>query len=77
MLQDWQQRFPSRIDLMSKALQNVVPLHLADNGQFDFVGLKNQSVPFKNGDSGFYPPELTSQHITGTNKVTPLAITNI
>jgi tRNA 2-thiocytidine biosynthesis protein TtcA len=80
MLQDWQQRFPGRIESMSKALQNVVPSHLADNGQFDFVGLKTQSMPFENGDIGFDPPELntpTTNNLDKLHVIAPLAITNI
>ncbi len=81
MLQDWQQRFPGRIESMSKALQHVVPSHLADNSQFDFVGLKTQSLPFENGDIGFDPPDLISQDtnisIKATSLVIPLTITNI
>ena len=85
MLQDWQQRFPGRIESMSKALQNVVPSHLADNKQFDFVNLKTQSIPFENGDIGFDPLELISQDTNMSNKATsmvtslarPLNITNI
>jgi tRNA 2-thiocytidine biosynthesis protein TtcA len=77
MLQDWQQRFPGRIESMSKALQNVVPSHLADNGQFDFVGLKTQSAPFHNGDIGFDPPELMSAATSKLDKTTTLAITNL
>jgi tRNA 2-thiocytidine biosynthesis protein TtcA len=77
MLQDWQQRFPGRIESMSKALQNVVPSHLADNTQFDFVDLKTQSTPFENGDIGFDPPELTSATTTQFKEVMSLNITNI
>ena len=77
MLQDWQQRFPGRIESMSKALQNVVPSHLADDTQFDFVHLKTQSAPFKNGDIGFDPSELTSPDTTKLEKVASLVITNI
>ena len=77
MLQDWQQRFPGRIESMSKALQNVVPSHLADNTQFDFAHLKTQSAPFKNGDIGFDPSELTSPDTTKLEKVASLVITNI
>ena len=77
MLQDWQQRFPGRIESMTKALQNVVPSHLADHSQFDFVGLKTQSIPFENGDIGFDQPVLTSPDTTKMHKAASLAITNI
>jgi tRNA 2-thiocytidine biosynthesis protein TtcA len=58
----------------------VVPSHLADNGQFDFVGLKTQSMPFENGDIGFDPPELNTPATNNLDKlhvIAPLAITNI
>lgn len=40
MLQDWDKRFPGRIETMFKAICNVVPSHLADENLFDFKGLK-------------------------------------
>jgi tRNA 2-thiocytidine biosynthesis protein TtcA len=77
MLQDWQQRFPGRIESMSKALQNVVPSHLADNSQFDFVGLETQLTPFHNGDIGFDPPVINSPNTALAQKAEPLDITII
>jgi len=41
MLQDWDRRFPGRIETMFKALCNVVPSHLADEKLFDFKGLRH------------------------------------
>ena len=40
MLQDWDKRFPGRIETMFKAICNVVPSHLADENLFDFKGLQ-------------------------------------
>lgn len=40
MLNDWDRRFPGRIETMFKALCNVVPSHLADENLFDFRSLK-------------------------------------
>lgn len=40
MLQDWDKRFPGRIETMFKAMCNVVPSHLADEKLFDFKGLE-------------------------------------
>jgi tRNA 2-thiocytidine biosynthesis protein TtcA len=77
MLQDWQQRFPGRIESMSKALQNVMPSHLADNTQFDFVSLKNQSTRFENGDIGFEPPKIISSDTSKLDKWAALVVTNI
>jgi len=41
MLQDWDRRFPGRIETMFKAMCNVVPSHLADEKLFDFKGLRH------------------------------------
>lgn len=38
MLNDWDHRFPGRIENMFRALQNVTPSHLADPQLFDFSG---------------------------------------
>lgn len=42
MLQDWEKRFPGRIETMNNALQNVAPSQLADTRIFDFAGLEAQ-----------------------------------
>ena len=36
-LQDWQQRFPGRIESMFNALGRVVPSHLMDRDLYDFA----------------------------------------
>ncbi len=38
MLNDWDHRFPGRIENMFRALQNVAPSHLADPQLYDFSG---------------------------------------
>lgn len=58
MLQSWQRQFPGRIENMSRALQNVVPSHLADTALFDFAGLKPTGAAVADGDIAFDPPEL-------------------
>lgn len=40
MLNDWDRRFPGRIESMFRALCNVVPSHLADEKLFDFKSLE-------------------------------------
>lgn len=40
MLQDWDKRFPGRIETLFNALQNVAPSQLADTRIFDFQGLE-------------------------------------
>jgi tRNA 2-thiocytidine biosynthesis protein TtcA len=53
MLRDWEQRFPGRVDNMFAALGNVVPSHLMDRAQFDFVGLTATGQPNAQGDKAF------------------------
>lgn len=36
MLQDWDKKFPGRLENMFRALQNVLPSHLADTQLYDF-----------------------------------------
>lgn len=36
MLNDWDKRFPGRIETMFQAMQNIVPSHMIDKNLFDF-----------------------------------------
>lgn len=60
MLQDWEKRFPGRIESMAKSLQNVVPSHLADAQLFDFKTLTTQATPYQDGDTAFDQPEFAA-----------------
>ena len=53
MLEEWDQKFPGSRESMLKALQNVVPSHLADTRHYDFRALKTQDTPFADGDTAF------------------------
>jgi len=53
MLEEWDAKFPGSRESMLRALQNVVPSHLADPSLFDFRGLKTQDTPFEDGDLAF------------------------
>ena len=53
MLQDWDKRFPGRIESMFSALQNVVPSHLADTELFDFAALQRGQSLKHGGDTAF------------------------
>ena len=50
MLREWEKDFPGRTESMFRALQHVVPSHLADRRLFDFAGLTPGSVPDAGGD---------------------------
>ncbi|GAB7128519.1 tRNA 2-thiocytidine(32) synthetase TtcA [Silvimonas sp. JCM 19000] len=53
MIRDWDKRFPGRVESMMRALQNVVPSHLADIKLHDFAGIKADGVPRDDGDKAF------------------------
>lgn len=66
MLNDWDKRFPGRIETMFQALQNVVPSHLADHQLFNFSDLTHADVQFA-GDTAFDSiainiPTMTTEH---------------
>jgi tRNA 2-thiocytidine biosynthesis protein TtcA len=52
MLQDWDKRFPGRIETMFQAMQNIVPSHMIDKNLFDFKGV-NHLQPIAEGDTAF------------------------
>ena len=66
MLQDWDKKFPGRIETMFRSLQNIVPSHLADSKLFDFQSLAahgSDELPasFDGGDTAFdVDPEIES-----------------
>ncbi|USH04003.1 tRNA 2-thiocytidine(32) synthetase TtcA [Grimontia kaedaensis] len=53
MLRDWDRRFPGRIETMFRAMQNVVPSHLADFELFDFKTIDKDSGVINGGDTAF------------------------
>jgi tRNA 2-thiocytidine biosynthesis protein TtcA len=53
MLQEWNKRFPGRIESMFRSLQNTVPSHLMDPSKYDFINLKTTGVAVENGDIAF------------------------
>ena len=50
MLQDWNKRFPGRIESMFRAMQNVTPSHLIDKNLYDFAAIERQDGPVADGD---------------------------
>jgi tRNA 2-thiocytidine biosynthesis protein TtcA len=58
MLREWDRKFPGRVENIFRAMQNVVPSHLADRALFDFANLATQSLPYAGGDIGFDPEPL-------------------
>ncbi|WP_439654903.1 tRNA 2-thiocytidine(32) synthetase TtcA [Zobellella iuensis] len=63
MLQDWDRRFPGRIESMFRSLQNLVPSHLLDHQLFDFKGVDRNSGVIDGGDLAFDKPELAPRFV--------------
>lgn len=59
MLNDWDKRFPGRIESLFTAMQNVTPSHLADASLFDFKAVEATGVADENGDTAFDAPPFT------------------
>jgi tRNA 2-thiocytidine biosynthesis protein TtcA len=53
MLNDWEKKFPGRIESMFQALGNVAPSHLLDPKLFDFQHLQPTHAPNPGGDQAF------------------------
>ena len=60
MLNDWEKRFPGRIETMFRSLANVVPSHLLDARLFDFASLTATGTPDAEGDIAFDAPALAA-----------------
>ena len=58
MLNDWERRYPGRIETMFRSLANVVPSHLLDARLFNFAGLAATGTPDPEGDVAFDPQAL-------------------
>ena len=59
MLHDWDRRFPGRVENVFRAMQNVVPSHLADSKLFDFAGVAPHDEPVAEGDIAFDQEPVT------------------
>lgn len=53
MLQDWDKRFPGRIETMFQAMQNIVPSHMIDKNLFDFAAVTKERAAEFAGDTAF------------------------
>ena len=69
MLQSWEKQYPGRLDNMFRALQNVVPSHLADRALFDFAAVEAQPGPVAGGDIAFDDEPVAS--------TAPISITSV
>jgi len=53
MMQQWDKKFPGRLETMFRSIQNIQLSHLADTSHYDFFNLKAQGQPVIDGDTAF------------------------
>ena len=58
MLNEWEKKFPGRIDSIFRSLQNIAPSHLLDRGLFDFAHVKADETTRDDGDKAFDAEEF-------------------
>lgn len=78
MLQQWDRKFPGRLETMFTALQNVQPSHLVDPVLHDFKEIRTADGPVPDGDKAFDPEtfELGVEEILGQSKAFTDAISS-
>ena len=55
MLQEWEKRFPGRVDTIMTSLQNARTSHLLDRALHDFAAIAADGRPRADGDRAFDP----------------------
>ena len=63
MLQEWEKKFPGRVETMFASLQRASPSHLLDPHQFDFANLKTQPEAYNDGDIAFDDEDFSARLI--------------
>jgi tRNA 2-thiocytidine biosynthesis protein TtcA len=53
MINEWDEKFPGRVDNMFTALANIVPSHMMDRGLYPFTTIQATGTPVKGGDIAF------------------------
>lgn len=81
MLQDWNRRFPGRIESMFRAIQNVAPSHLLDRNLHDFQAITTVDGPVVDGDTAFDTPSFDTFNPADQEndqaEVSPVQIVNL
>jgi len=66
MINDWEKRFPGRVENMFTAMSNVVPSHMMDRKLFPFQSLKATGLPDANGDIAFDEEDACATPVAAT-----------
>lgn len=53
MMQQWDKKYPGRLETMFTALQNIQLSHLVDTNRYDFIGIKPHGIAIEEGDKAF------------------------
>ncbi|HKQ23461.1 MAG TPA: tRNA 2-thiocytidine(32) synthetase TtcA [Burkholderiales bacterium] len=61
MMQEWEKKFPGRLETMFASLQRVSPSHLLDPQHFNFKNLKSQSDAYLDGDIAFDEEDFSAK----------------
>ncbi|MGL6350642.1 MAG: tRNA 2-thiocytidine(32) synthetase TtcA [Aeromonas sp.] len=77
MMQDWDRRFPGRIETMFTAIQDVIPSNLLDHKLFDFKSINRDSGIIDGGDKAFDPPELPKAPLLDINEIDMLDVIEV
>ena len=62
MMQEWDKKFPGRLETMFTALRNVQPSHLVDNVLYDFQGLQVNNKHVANSGATINQVSFDSKH---------------
>ncbi len=68
MLQDWERRYPGRVESIFRGLSDLVPSHLMDRRLFDFEHLAATGQPDPAGDRAFDAEEFATPAIIALSK---------
>ena len=72
MMQQWDKKFPGRLETMFRSIQNIQLSHLADTSRYDFFILKSHGEPVIDGDTAFdeeiFEPTIEEMLIPGSEE---------
>ncbi len=53
LLQEWEKKYPGRVETLLTSIQNIRPSHLLDRELFDFGAVRATGAPVVDGDTAF------------------------
>ena len=74
MLQDWNTKFPGRLESMFTAIQNVTPSHLADHKLHNFKAIST-GIADADGDQGFDRQQFKPAKVAVTSDIEIIELT--